>query len=165
MITVEISTQELERVQKALNLFSDGLKIEKLLKIAATDQIARIKVRTAEGKDFEGNPFVPYSDTYKEMRAAKGLPVDKVDLFDRGHMMAAMTWELVGYNNVRIYFSATLEAAKAHGHHFGVSPHKWGHATVSTPARPFFEISDEDKNEIAGLFSEELDKLKRKYLV
>lgn len=80
--------------------------------------VAKIKLRTARGVDFKGNPFEKYSESYKKKRDKKGLPTDKVDLNAKGHMMAALDHSLIGDDTVLVHFDDQQQAKKAHGHNF-----------------------------------------------
>jgi phage gpG-like protein len=121
----------------------------------AVDQLARMKTRTLAGKDFEEVPFAPYSESYADFRSKKGRPTDKVDLFFKGHMFGSMDWETID-GGVRLFFNDAQQAAKAHGLHHGYLPHR-------LPARPFFEMSDEDADKIREQVEDAVEEMREYY--
>ncbi len=111
--------------------------------------MVRIKARTMEGKDAQGRSFVPYSDDYKFFRAEAGHPVNKPNLFFRGHMLASMDVKTVGDDTAIIYFADTEQAAKAHGHNFGCSK-------TGLPQREFFALSAEDIKDMQAMVEDHI---------
>jgi hypothetical protein len=106
-----------------------------------------IKVRTAKGLNVNGAAFDSYSAKWSLVRTKRGLPINKVDLFFSGGMMASMTHK-VGVNSVEIFFLNSHEALKAHGHHFGTSR--------GLPARPFFALSKNEIEQIKQMITDAL---------
>lgn len=156
MIDLQVDTSGIEELEKDIMAFSPKLDIKKqLLGEIAVDQLSRIKTRTLEGKSFKNTAFAPYSESYKDFRASKGRPTGKVDLFFRGQMFGAMDWERIN-DGVRLFFNDTTQAAKAHGLHHGYAPHK-------LPARPFFELSDDDADEIKKQIVEGIEKIRKQF--
>lgn len=96
-----------------------------------------IKARTLKGVDAHGNPFTPYSDDYAEYRRAKGRKVRPVNLFFKGHMLAAIGVDSSQANVLRLFFRTPLEGLKAHGHTFGSTK-------TGLPQRDFFAITQKD---------------------
>lgn len=156
MIDIQIDTSDFTELEEELEAFGKKLDLSsQILGEVATDQLARMKMRTLKGKDYTGDPFIKYSDSYSAFRTSKGRPTDKVDLFFKGHMFGAMDYEIID-DEVRLFFSDLMEAAKAHGLHYGYIPNQ-------LPARPFFELSADDEvkiqkqiddavNEIRGIY-------------
>lgn len=145
MIDLQVDISEFVELEEDFDAFSQKLDFKKVMGEVAVDQLARIKTRTLGGKDFKGNIFVPYSESWKQYRqnppnGQSSRPVSTVDLFFSGQMYGAMDWEEIS-EGVRLFFNDTQAGAKAHGHHHGYSPHK-------LPARPFFEGSQDDEVEI-----------------
>ncbi len=95
-----------------------------------------IKRRTLLGRDSENKAFERYSPQYASFRSKTGHITQPVNLFYRGHMLAAMT-HATSKNKIRIYFRTAKEGLKAHGHHFGSSK-------TGLPARPFFDLNEDD---------------------
>ena len=101
-----------------------------------------IKQRTARGKDYQGNNFVKYSDSYLEFRKLKQLPTTP-DLFFKGNMMSNMTQKTTPTKS-QIYFSAVRENIKA---------------LNNQKTRKFFAIGDKETLLIKNKFMEEYNKL------
>lgn len=105
---------------------------------------AQILLRTAEGKSYEDDStFDPYSVSYAKVRAKKGLPIDKVDLFFGGNMLGALQFEEdASLQQVRLYFldtsdkTGTSNAAKAY---------------YNQQKRKFFGWSAEDVTDIENM--------------
>ena len=101
-----------------------------------------IKQRTARGKDYQGNNFVKYSDSYLEFRKLKQLPTTP-DLFVKGNMMSNMTQKTTPTQS-QIYFSAVRENIKA---------------LNNQKTRKFFAIDDKETPLIKNKFMEEYNRL------
>jgi hypothetical protein len=160
MIDLEIDISLLTELEQDLVAFGQELDSDEVMGEVAVDQLARIKVRTLGGVDFEEEPFEPYSESHVAFRkdpprGQSPRPTDKVDLFFSGQMFGAMDWESIE-GGVRLFFNDTQQAAKAHGLHHGYKPHE-------LPARPFFEISDEDAVEIREQIEDAIDKMRRTF--
>lgn len=78
-----------------------------------------ITLRTGAGLDADRKPFVPYSDAYKKVRAAKSLQTGHVDLAVTGHMIGAASVS-PGVGEVTLGFNSAHEANKAAAHNSGV---------------------------------------------
>jgi hypothetical protein len=160
MIDLEIDISLLTELEQDLAVFGQELDLDEVMGEIAVDQLARIKVRTLGGVDFEGEPFGPYSESHAAFRknpprGQSPRPTDRVDLFFSGQMFGAMDWETIG-DGVRLFFNDAQQAAKAHGLHHGYKPHE-------LPARPFFEISDEDAVKIREQIEDAADKVRRAF--
>jgi phage gpG-like protein len=156
MIDIQVDTSDFTELEEELEAFGKKLDLSsQIFGEVATDQLARIKMRTLAGKSFEGDPFDPYSDSYAAFRTKKGRATDKVDLFFSGHMFGAMDYEIID-DGVRLYFNDVLQAAKAHGQHHGYTPHK-------LPARPFFELSIEDEEKIEKQIDDAVNEIRGIY--
>jgi hypothetical protein len=74
-----------------------------------------ILTRTAQGKDVDGKKFVPYSPSYKKVRAAAGLSTGLVNLRFSGDMLGAMAYVVNTANKtVRISFQNTRDRKGIH---------------------------------------------------
>ncbi len=136
---LELTIDGLEETLKDFKKFNKKLSKPQLAQIAM-DQIDRIKERTFRGKDYQGQNFAPYSASWAKQRAKDGFQTSHVDLFEWDHMYGAMTHQMFGNNAVLIFFADSLQAAKAHGLHYGYPPH-------NLPPRPFFEFSEQDEKD------------------
>lgn len=80
---------------KALtDLFRNILPTADRMQAAAAAQIARIRHRTQQGVDVDGNPFAPYAESTVKQRTRKGLSSSPVDLTVSGAMLGAMETEI-----------------------------------------------------------------------
>lgn len=125
-------------------LSNDGVK-RKTLAYIANAEIARIKDRTQnKGKDFRGNPFIPYSKKYTR---AKIKESGHVDLTDTGQMFSSLTYRLAN-KSANLFFSQGFQNRKAYYHDVaGVGKKK--------VKRPFFRLSDKEKDVMSNLFAKE----------
>lgn len=109
-------------------------KLEKAKKVfaqAVEDEAARILIRTQQGLDVNGRPFVPYSEPYRRRKAKAGRNTSHPDLLFTGNMQAALQTDVRENPDgaeATIRFGSALEAAKARG---------------NQQLRPFFGLSDE----------------------
>lgn len=150
MFFLSINVEGAEETVKALKHFSADLIDQKMMdRIGALIELG-IKRRTAKGRAYTGAAFQAYSPNYAEYRMEHGRPVNFVDLFFRGHMMAAMTHKATK-QEVEIFFADSQQAAKAHGHHFGYSP-------KGLPSRQFFGASKGDIEKAVLLIEKEIGK-------
>jgi phage gpG-like protein len=139
MFQINIDHKNIDRLADRLGrLDARLLEDMELVSRIASLLHARIVARTLEGRDADGRPFVPYSPGYAEWRRKHGRPVDRVDLFFRGHMMAAMQDKAESPVKAKIFFADAEQAKKAYFHHTG------GAGGKKLPRRPFFALSDED---------------------
>ena len=125
-------------------LSDDGVK-RRTLAYIANAEIARIKDRTQnKGKDFKGNPFIPYSKKYTR---AKIKESGHVDLTDTGQMFSSLTYRLAN-KSADLFFSQGFQNRKAYYHDVaGVGKKK--------VKRPFFRLSDKEKDVMSDLFAKE----------
>ena len=125
-------------------LSDDGVK-RRTLAYIANAEIARIKDRTQnKGKDFKGNPFIPYSKKYTR---AKIKESGHVDLTDTGQMFSSLTYRLAN-KSANLFFSQGFQNRKAYYHDVaGVGKKK--------VKRPFFRLSDKEKDVMSDLFAKE----------
>lgn len=119
------------------NLSTDALMLE-------IGEYIRFKIqsRTAEGKDYKGNDFIPYSPSYKLFRIKHGHPVNIVNLFFYGTMMSSMTITS-SKNEAQLYFLNT-QGPKDKAR----SPEK---AFYLNKKREFFAISQDDVEGIKNI--------------
>lgn len=125
-------------------LSDDGVK-RRTLAYIANAEIARIKDRTQnKGKDFKGNPFITYSKKYTR---AKIKESGHVDLTDTGQMFSSLTYRLAN-KSANLFFSQGFQNRKAYYHDVaGVGKKK--------VKRPFFRLSDKEKDVMSNLFAKE----------
>ena len=97
--------------------------------------ISQIQIRTAEGKDVDGQDFMPYSPQYRLFRESHGHVGSKVNLFYTGSMMSSMTFT-PGKDRVTLFFANTTDPSGAR------NPLK---AYFLNQDRRFFAINDEDR--------------------
>ena len=142
-------TKIVDNFDKVINdikrkLSDDGVK-RRTLAYIANAEIARIKDRTQnKGKDFKGNPFIPYSKKYTR---AKIKESGHVDLTDTGQMFSSLTYRLAN-KSANLFFSQGFQNRKAYYHDVaGVGKKK--------VKRPFFRLSDKEKDVMSNLFAKE----------
>jgi hypothetical protein len=125
-------------------LSDDGVK-RRTLAYIANAEIARIKDRTQnKGKDFKGNSFIPYSKKYTR---AKIKESGNVDLTDTGQMFSSLTYRIAN-KSADLFFSQGFQNRKAYYHDVaGVGKKK--------VKRPFFRLSDKEKDVMSNLFAKE----------
>jgi hypothetical protein len=102
------------------------------LQLAVTNQVARIKTRTAQGIGVDLQIFAPYAASTK-----KAAPVN---LKATGQMLDAIVTEATD-SSARIFFDDSVQAEKASYHNEG---------TRHLPQRKFFGISLQDRESIVG---------------
>jgi hypothetical protein len=88
-----------------LQLFRQSMPTSADMIRAADGQIARIKTRTAEGRDVNGVPFEPYTPQYSKTRTKRGLSVTPVDLRSSGRMLDSMQPEVLSPNSFAVVIS------------------------------------------------------------
>lgn len=104
------AAKKLGEVAEALHGVTDA-QLEELGSFA----LSLIVARTNSGLDADGNAFAPYSDSYREWKAARGRDASHVDLAFTGHMLGSMITE-PGDGEVSIVFASPREAVKAAAH-------------------------------------------------
>lgn len=124
----EYSKKALERTAKALER---GL-------LEARGQIVR---RTQSGKDYEGNPFIDYSDAYAKRKAKSGRNT-RPDLTYTGKMLAS------------IQVSVDKKVSSILGKIFFASANEGAKAKYNSERRKFFELSREQLKTITRKISE-----------
>lgn len=146
---MSITTQGLTQTQLKFKKLKDQVIHKQILDEIGNFVIFNIQDRTADGKDVDGQPFTPYSKSYKMIREEKGLPSGKVDLFFTGSMMSAMTY-VVKPNSVKIFFQSTQD--------------KKGSSNVDkayylNENRKFFSISYDQKIQIVNLYNKYIESI------
>jgi len=141
MQTIRIDASDAIEGLKRLDFkFSDSFRSE-----LGAFQIAKINIRTAEGKDWEGIPFKPYSDGYKKFKRDAGKPVNNPNLVFHDQMLASMNVQLMAKQTVRIGFPGTQ-----------VDKAIWNNAT-----REFFRPADKDIDKIKDMVDAEVARIIR----
>lgn len=138
-----------EKLTKLLNRIEAQIATRELMSQIGNLLMLRIKERTGEGKDVEGDLFLPYSAGHAKRRAGKGLPTNIVDLFFTGSMMSSMTFD-VGRESVRLFFMPTVDKTGSS------NPEK---AYFLDQKRQFFAISSDEIAEIEELAGNYLEDL------
>lgn len=150
MIKFDVSENGSQRLSLALDALSSGIVDKALMTELGEYAMFRVKARTMQGKDASNQPFKPYSKDYAFFRESKGHQTSPVNLFFRGHMLAAMDVD-ADDTNATIFFNDQQQAAKAHGHHHGS-------AKTGLPERAFFALSDDDVDQLKQIITERIDK-------
>jgi len=102
--------------------------------------ISIILEKTASSVDYQNQPFVNYSEFYKQVREEKGLPT-KPDLFFKGNMLSAITSDADNEGAV-IGFLDRDSSNKAYQHVTGRG---------KLPVRDFFFINDDDMDDLTEI--------------
>jgi hypothetical protein len=124
----------------------DGIRAfkgsKRLMEEIGSSVVEQILKRTAEGKDVSDANFTPYSEPYKKVRAKRGLPTDKLDLFFSGSMLSAMTYA-AKKKSVRVFFMDTAGTSQGSR---GTTPSVSNaeKAVYNQERREFFGLSSED---------------------
>lgn len=117
-----------------------------------------IKKRTAEGTDYTGASFKPYSEKYADKRRALSLPADKVNLsYDlySGMMTSLDHVVLNNFESAKVYFNKTEKEKLAYYHNISGAGKK-------KVIREFFNLSGAEVNMIMKLaeqYSEDFAKI------
>jgi hypothetical protein len=83
-------------VQSVIDLFHSAKQPSpEQMKMAGDKQKQRIKERTAQGVDVNGQAFAPYSNRYAKIRAKRGLRVSPPDLRSSGGLLDSMETEVL----------------------------------------------------------------------
>ena len=123
----------------------EGMGAERFHVEAAAYVKAQILARTSQGMDASGTKFAPYSAPWKLIRAAKGLPVRRVDLFFTGSMLAAMTWK-ANKERAVIFFRPSADRR-------GISnPAKAYYNQEGRRPRRFFAMSKQDIRALVNIY-------------
>ena len=139
-VNIEIKDKKTLDLIKKTKIFVHGNQA--LMTKFGLFQIARMKIRTAKGIDYNGSPFKPYSPAYKLFRQSSGRS-GKPNLFYSGKMLAAMICRATS-KNVVITFASQQETNKAN---------------KNQRTRQFFGVSQKDRIDIEKLFKKELETL------
>ena len=143
---------------RSLSYLSENINDLRLMREIGLFLISQIQIRTAEGKDVDGNAFTPYSPSYRHFRESKGHSGSKVNLFFSGSMMSAMTFTATD-DAVTLFFQNTSDPSgarnpeKAFFHNTGAAPQ---------PERRFFAISDNDRQGVRLLIDDHLRRIRRR---
>lgn len=125
---------------KSFNKRSDEIQeaIKRELLLIGSSFRSTLIHRVQRGLDINNNPFVKYSEAYKEYKRAKGRPVEPVNLTFRFKMLRAIKVKNSG-NSFELFFNSALENDKALAHNFGKG---------RLPKRQFWGISKKEQDEI-----------------
>lgn len=121
--------------------------------------IAKIEIRTAEGKDVDGSAFEPYSESYRLYREAAGHSGSKVNLFFTGSLMSSLTYEVKGNDTVRLFFQNTADPS---GTRNPAKAFYINEGTENMPQRRFFAISDQERLEAIQIIERHIARLTRR---
>ena len=145
-------TKIVDNFDKVLNdikkkLSDDGVK-RRTLAYISNFEVATIKDRTQnKGKDYRGNPFIPYSKRYKRRLVKES---GHVDLTDTGQMFSSLTYRLAR-NSSNLFFQQGFANRKAYFHDVaGVGKKK--------VKRKFFRLSENEKDILSSLFAKQYAK-------
>ena len=118
-----------------------------------------MRERTSKGKDYNGQAFAPYSESYKESDEYEAYgKSSRVNMKLTGDMLASLDFQLEG-NTATFLFDDPEEEAKAFGHMTGMEGHKF--LEGKTPAREFFGITrSEIESSILPRFREDIEIMK-----
>ena len=131
--------------------------IDKGLKQAGFQLVAIIREKTKKGKDFNDNPFAPYSESYLK-RLRKEKRSTKVDLYYDGGMVGALTPSMVkktGRNVVSLAFARAEERDKAF----------FNQVMRGDKNRKFFGFNKRTENIISKQFNRFVEKELRKFRI
>lgn len=147
-----------KKVNQTINLkdfFGTNISSEPLKERIGQFLIDRIKSRTSQGVDINGNAFVGYSKAYQssdEFLAARKS--GGVNMKLSGDMLGSIDILEIKGNSIKIGFADREEELKAHGHMTG------GGKNNSLPVREFFGITDRDLEEANKKFEALINKSK-----
>lgn len=125
--------------------------------------VSDILIRTAKGRDVEGLPFQPYSESYKKVRDDRDLPTDRVDLFFTGQMTSALTYE-EAKTKVKVFFMNTPRRGtpKKGGGFSYTNASNAEIAFYNNEVRKFFAISPKERKYIKRLVKDYFKNLLKK---
>lgn len=139
----------LDRILSRFRLIGHRLFSKSLMDEIGMYVVARVQVRTAEGKDVNNVNFLPYSPRYRLFRQKTGHPSSKVNLFYTGSMMSSMTHD-AEEDQVRIFFMNTRDRS-------GVSNPLKAYALNQT--REFFAVNEDEQRYIFNMVREHADRV------
>jgi phage gpG-like protein len=146
-----IDINGIQTIKVLLDRLSGGIGSRRLMSEIATFLITSIKLRTAGGKDVNENAFDPYSKGYAMFRAKEGYPINKVDLFFSGSMMASMDYKATS-DTATLFFNESEDKS-------GTSnPNK---AFWLNKKREFFALSENDQREVENMVDDSIDEILR----
>jgi hypothetical protein len=123
-----VTVKGIEQVVTLLERISSVFTSRALLGEMGAFLRQRILLRTARGVDVDEQPFVAYTPRYKFFRQQHGRPVDKVNLFFSGTMLASIDHD-IAESSVRLYFTPTTAPP--------IKPPRGSHAKSKTsPSSP-----------------------------
>jgi hypothetical protein len=149
MAVLEITLDGVNEVSIHLESIPEGLFKKSLFAEIGEYVMFRVKQRTAQGKDFKGKLFKPYSPSYKLFRKKKGRGTRLVNLKFTGSMLSAMT-ESAKDDQVRVFFLNTRDEFG------GRNPKK---AFFLNQDRTFFALSKKDVQGIMAIVKKQATKL------
>ena len=121
------------------------LIVKKALGRTAEFLIFLIKEKTKRGLDYQGNPFVKYTEAYARFRKEAGKQVTKPDLYFEGNMLSDIVQK--SYPKfAEIFFASKFQNIKALG---------------NQNKRKFFAIGNRDVNSIMNVFKKEYNYLSK----
>ena len=131
--------------------------IDKGVKQAGFQLVAIIREKTKKGKDFNDNPFAPYSESYLK-RLRKEKRSTKVDLHYDGGMVGALTPSMVkktGRHKVSLAFARAEERDKAF----------YNQVMRGDKNRKFFGFNNRTEKIISKQFNRFVEKELRKFRI
>jgi phage gpG-like protein len=147
-VRIGLEINKSPKLKKALATITSDKTYRKLTAKIGSYVETRIKLRTAQGMDFNEKKFTPYkSKAHKRKRKERGLPINLVDLNFKGNMMGALTHKVIGSDTALIHFSDTQQAKKAHGHNYALPKSK---------PRKFMGINQHDVRKINDMVANAL---------
>lgn len=150
MASTEITLRGYEEVKRLLErLERTGISNIPLFSEIGLFLISKIKLRTAEGVDAEGQRFKPYSTRHAAKRASIGLPIDHVDLFFTGSMLSSML-PMAEQDKVRVYFAPTQDRFG------GFNPAK-AFFINEDQDREFFAISEKEADQVIDIAARKME--------
>jgi len=111
-----------------------------------------ILTRTAKGLDVRGKRFKAYSPSYKMIREKAGLRTDIVNLFFKGSMLSALTYD-ARQGSVKVYIQDT-EDDKGVNNHFK--------ADCNQQTRQFMGMNKKDETQINRMVREYIARTMKK---
>jgi hypothetical protein len=123
---------------------SEGLIDKEFMGEIGSYLVFKILDRTSKGKDVEGDNFEPYSPKYRLFRMKNNRPVNIVNLFFHGSMLASLTYSEYD-QKVEVYFMNTFGKTPSG------KPSKVSNAQKAyflNQDREFFGISKEEERAI-----------------
>jgi phage gpG-like protein len=147
-VRIALEINKSPKLKKALAIITADKTYRKLTAKIGAYVETRVKLRTAQGMDFNEKKFTPYkSKGHKKKRKEAGLPTSTVDLMFKGNMMAALTHKVIGSDTALIHFSDAQQAKKAHGHN---------HVLPKSKPRKFMGINQRDVKKINDMVANAL---------